>query len=237
MKKELKDQLVAKYPKIFSKTHPSVGDGWYDLIDRLCMTIQAWIDSLEQSHKYAIENNELITSCQAGDFAVFNERMKYHTNPEVVEKYRQRLINGEEPLMAVPPEPKQVVAVQVKEKFGGLRFYIDGGDSYAHGVIDMAERMSYKICEICGQPGRVRGPGWHVTVCEQHARLHDKWTDEQLDRLLRLKKLLSVWNEKFQFEEQREMTEEEKKIIQYDMLQAPTEESLVRLEQLQKAKE
>ena len=47
-------------------------------------------------------------------------------------------------------EPLQVKAQQVKEKFGGLRFYVGGADNYVHGLIDMAERMSYKICEICG---------------------------------------------------------------------------------------
>ena len=44
----------------------------------------------------------------------------------------------------------QVHVQQVKEKFGGLRFYIGGADDYVHGLIDMAESMSYEICEYCG---------------------------------------------------------------------------------------
>ena len=39
---------------------------------------------------------------------------------------------------------------QVKEKFGGLRFYVGGADDYVHGLISMAETMSYYICEKCG---------------------------------------------------------------------------------------
>ena len=33
----------------------------------------------------------------------------------------------------------QVVVEQVKEKFGGLRFYYQGGDEQIHGMVRMAE--------------------------------------------------------------------------------------------------
>lgn len=57
--------------------------------------------------------------------------------------------------------------VQVKEKFGGLRFYYDGGDSYIWGLVQMAESMSYQICEQCGNPGTCSGTGWAKTRCSQ----------------------------------------------------------------------
>jgi hypothetical protein len=41
----------------------------------------------------------------------------------------------------------QVVAVQVKEKFGTLRFYYDGGDDTIGGMVRMAESMSAVTCE------------------------------------------------------------------------------------------
>ena len=41
-------------------------------------------------------------------------------------------------------------AVQVKEKFGGLCFYIYGGDDYIRGLIDMTESMSYRLCSKSG---------------------------------------------------------------------------------------
>ena len=63
----------------------------------------------------------------------------------------------------------QVMAVQVKEKFGGLRFYYDGGDSYIRGAVDMAEYMSEKTCEACGKPGRKTMVNrWLRTVCDEH---------------------------------------------------------------------
>ncbi len=56
---------------------------------------------------------------------------------------------------------------QIKEKFGGLRIYFSGGDSYIDGVVSMAEEMSYKICETCGSPGRPNKEGWIITLCEK----------------------------------------------------------------------
>lgn len=44
----------------------------------------------------------------------------------------------------------QVVADQVKEKFGSLRFYYSGGDEVVHGMVRMAEALSSKICSKCG---------------------------------------------------------------------------------------
>ena len=63
-------------------------------------------------------------------------------------------------------EIHQPVAAQVKEKFGGLRFYVDNSDDYVRGVIAMAESMSYRTCEDCGAPGKQSGKGWIKTVCD-----------------------------------------------------------------------
>ena len=60
----------------------------------------------------------------------------------------------------------QVVAAQVKEKFGGLRFYVDNADDYVDGAISMAESMSCRTCEECGVPGIRRGGGWIRTLCD-----------------------------------------------------------------------
>jgi len=57
-------------------------------------------------------------------------------------------------------------ATQVKEKFGGLRFYIDGSIDLVYDAISKAEAASYYICEVCGKPGKARGDGWIVTICD-----------------------------------------------------------------------
>ena len=65
---------------------------------------------------------------------------------------------------------------QVKEKFGGLRYYVtlsEGLDKdireSIYDIIHEAESKSYTICEVCGQPGtESAATGWIATRCEQH---------------------------------------------------------------------
>ncbi len=60
----------------------------------------------------------------------------------------------------------QIEAVQVKEKFGSLRFYVNGEDDTQHGMIRLAEYMSEYICEKCGATaGVTQTEGWIVTLC------------------------------------------------------------------------
>ena len=63
-----------------------------------------------------------------------------------------------------PPHP-QVVATQVKEKFGSLRFYVGGATDGQYGMIEVAENMSYHICEVCGSTDDVTqsSGGWVFT--------------------------------------------------------------------------
>jgi len=62
----------------------------------------------------------------------------------------------------------QVVVAQIKEKFGGLRFYYDGGDDYIEGLVAMAEDWANRTCEKCGKPGTKTVDGWVQTLCEKH---------------------------------------------------------------------
>ena len=60
-----------------------------------------------------------------------------------------------------------VEAVQVKEKFGGLRFYINGGNDDVYTLINNAEDLSYKTCEDCGSVENVtQTRGWIHTLCQ-----------------------------------------------------------------------
>lgn len=68
---------------------------------------------------------------------------------------------------------EQVVADQVKEKFGGLRFYYTGGDAEIRGMVQMAESWASVTCETCGSPGRYRHGGWIRTLCDTHAEEMD----------------------------------------------------------------
>jgi len=69
-----------------------------------------------------------------------------------------------------PENCSQVVAEQVKEKFGGLRFYHRGGigNGTIDGLVTMAEAMSEVTCEVCGNLGKRRDGGWIKTLCDTH---------------------------------------------------------------------
>ena len=57
---------------------------------------------------------------------------------------------------------------QVKEKFGGLRFYINAAPDEVFNKIWEAENRSLTICEITGRPGDLRTDiGWWRTLCEE----------------------------------------------------------------------
>lgn len=66
-------------------------------------------------------------------------------------------------------EPLGVKAVQVKEKFGSLRFYVHDVpdvmfDDVYHEIYH-AESKSYLTCEYCGDVGKMRRGGWVKTLC------------------------------------------------------------------------
>lgn len=96
--------------------------------------------------------------------------IQHHINwaEEQREREVKRGLAGESGMPRTAHVP-QVVATQVKEKFGTLRFYYNGGDQYIHGLVAMAESMSGVTCEVCGTPGVARGGGWIRTLCDEHA--------------------------------------------------------------------
>lgn len=69
----------------------------------------------------------------------------------------------------------QYAATQVKEKYGLLRFYIQGAPTPRMAeLIRQAANASESICDVCGEPGDLKsdkGPRgyWVRTRCEEHA--------------------------------------------------------------------
>lgn len=64
---------------------------------------------------------------------------------------------------------------QIKEKFGGLRYYLDCTPDFPVAIQDQMEELvteaelaSFLICEQCGAPGELRGGSWWKTLCDEH---------------------------------------------------------------------
>jgi hypothetical protein len=78
--------------------------------------------------------------------------------------------------------PIQVVADQIKEKYGTLRFYfsVDGEEndyqiqySIIEDIINGAEAEAARTCEITGESGSLCKKGtWYNTLCRQSAKQH-----------------------------------------------------------------
>ena len=64
--------------------------------------------------------------------------------------------------------------VQVKEKFGGLRYYINAGNDRIYNLITLAERLANVTCENCGRLGKERPGGWIQTLCDACAKPKEK---------------------------------------------------------------
>lgn len=64
--------------------------------------------------------------------------------------------------------------LQIKEKFGGLRFYTNGINDEMRKIIVEAMEKSYKTCEICGEEGTVRNNRWVRTLCDKHYKKDDE---------------------------------------------------------------
>jgi len=181
MKTELQQKLFDKYPKIFGdRTKPmtetcmcwglDVGDGWYDIIDTLC-------EALTYTYSTSVEIDE-----EDG------KRLG-------IEPYKM----GGEDNYFFQVEPPQVVATQVKEKYGTLRFYYryefdekniflsetkkypdlkkvnDRFYNFIDGVVHFAETASGRTCEMTGQPGEIHASGgsrngWLKVLNKEYAK-------------------------------------------------------------------
>ena len=140
MKLELQKELATNYPTIFKNIG---GDETKTCMAHGIQCNDGWYDLLD-SLCYRISIH-----CTAQNTRYIVETDKY-----------EFVVEGD-------PEYMQVVAAQIKEKMGELRFYVDGGDATTEGMIQMAEQMSTRICELCGSPAKTsRDSGWLHTTCD-----------------------------------------------------------------------
>jgi hypothetical protein len=79
-----------------------------------------------------------------------------------------------------PKSPEQVTCTQMKEKFGGLRFYTNGHDDKIEGMISFAEYLCDNTCDRCSSTENLGiTQGW-ISVCckscaEKEGKYPDKW--------------------------------------------------------------
>lgn len=71
-----------------------------------------------------------------------------------------KVVEGEE------NEKIEMYAVQVKEKYGTLRFYMTFETKEITDLIEDAEALSSQTCDNCGSFGKMRDKGWLEVKCD-----------------------------------------------------------------------
>ena len=134
-------ELFSKYPNLFGYTNPE------KIQRRMVGTI---IDA------FGIE-------CGYGWFDIISELC------DKINEYEKSKNTGSL-LESFEKKYTPVKFTQIKQKFGGLTIYFDGGDKQIRNFVEEAERSSYTICEVCGKPGKPTKKGWIRVVCEEHEK-------------------------------------------------------------------
>ncbi len=143
MSPEKTAELIKKYPKIFQKSE--AGDEPFDSFAFECG--DGWfelINVLCQQIQQEVDYN-----------IIYNQNIQPRSKSGALPKTKQLSL--------------QVIASQIKEKFGTLRGHFDNihceENKRIKGMISMAEAMSYNICEECGNKATITTTGWIRRLC------------------------------------------------------------------------
>jgi hypothetical protein len=197
MKTELQNKLLKKYPQFFAHVgdlkiytgEESVnkevlellnqkeivlpiqfgfecGNGWYMLLDELMSEIENHIKNENRNRANEFKHE-------------FLKKLNYWLTIRTSAKQKRLRALGEWIYKNAPKSKRSSIFIhidQVKEKFGGLRFYYSGGDDTIDGIVSLAESLSYQICENCGSTKDVgQTQSWISTLCKECGSKHKDW--------------------------------------------------------------
>jgi hypothetical protein len=159
--------MTEKYPRYCGENAHfggyAIGEGWYPIIEALIGQIDSytkWRRNMRardlKMQRAKNKGLEALIQFMAG---------KKHAPSEWdVERAQEAMEND----ISITPRVEWIRIEQIKEKFGGLRFYYQGGDDHISGMVTMAEIWAGRTCEKCGNKGERRGGGWIRTLCDVH---------------------------------------------------------------------
>ena len=160
-------KMAEKYPRYFGEGKRyggfAIGAGWYPIIEALVGQIDHYTKWKRNSRAYDLR---IERARKKGYDAVlaFITKKSNRVNDWDRERAEEIMENGHDITLKV----NWIQIQQIKEKFGGLRFYYDGGDDRISGMETMAEIWAGQTCETCGNKGERRSGGWIRTLCNEH---------------------------------------------------------------------
>ena len=176
-------RLLNRYPLLYADYNKPLtqtlmcfgfehGDGWYDIIKGLSHGLEPLIRVWMKEHpnapcaacSCAKDAHYGCKSSRPGKCLALREHVDPPKNAKIPELYYQCWCDQYD-----DGHPR---AVQVKEKFGTLRFYMTGETEEMSRLIHRAEERSAVTCEKCGKPGEYRDLGWAFTLCDSCTAKH-----------------------------------------------------------------
>lgn len=150
-----------------ARTSFGFGDGWYPIVKSALTLIDLHVRTNNEQRLRAIEIHK-----------AFNE-LRFDDLPAYM---RAKAAAGDASFLPVIPEKKQLPQfMQIKEKFGGLRMYMSGGngDPYFSAIINMAEAMASHTCEVTGDYGKlmIQNRSLYRVVSEAYAESTGGWEE------------------------------------------------------------
>ena len=165
---EFAKNMAEKYPRYCGDDSHfggfAIGEGWYPIVETLIAQIDHYTKWKRNMRAYDLR---LARAKAKGYDALMKWVLKGKAVPSFYDEQRVDDIMENEQ-RHITPKVEWIRIAQIKEKFGGLRFYYDGGDDQISGFVDMAELWAGHSCEQCGNMGKQRSGGWVRTLCDQH---------------------------------------------------------------------
>lgn len=164
-------KMAEKFPRYFGEGKRyggfAIGEGWYPIIESLVGQIDHY--TKWKRNNRANDLRKLRAKNKGMDALIqFMAGKKSRVSDWDIERAEYAMNND----IKVTPKVNWINVQQIKEKFGGLRFYYQGGDNEISGMVTMAEVWAGRTCETCSNKGEQRSGGWIRTLCDFHENLY-----------------------------------------------------------------
>jgi hypothetical protein len=165
-------KMVEKYPRYFGEDKRyggfAIGEGWYPIIESLVSNIDHYTKHRRNCRARDLRKLRAKNKGMEALIAFMVGKKGREPSDWDIERAEEAMEND----IDITPKLNWIEIQQIKEKFGGLRFYYQGGDDEISGMVRMAEAWAYHSCETCGNKGERRSGGWIRTLCDFHENLY-----------------------------------------------------------------
>jgi len=172
LEEQFAKKMAEKYPRYFGEGKRyggfAIGAGWYFIIE----TLIAEVDHYTKWRRNMRANDLRKQRAKDKGMEALIQFMVGKKGREPSDWDIERAEEAMQNDIDITPKVEWIHIEQIKEKFGGLRFYYQGGNDEISGMVRMAELWAGRSCETCGNKGERRSGGWIRNLCDFHENLY-----------------------------------------------------------------